>query len=67
MKNLKSVILAETIKYFKNSTVSINKLLTKEHHNIIRQFLAYKERTATEIEHARQCMIEIHGAEQKEA
>ena len=53
MKNLKSVILVETMKYFRNSTVSINKLLTKEHHNIIRQFLAYKERTAYAVEHAR--------------
>lgn len=67
MKNLKSVILAETIKYFKQSTVSINKLLTKEHHNIIKQFLAFKQRTAEEIEHARQYMLDLHGAEQREA
>ena len=53
MKNLKSVILAETIKYFKNSTASINKLLTREHHNIIKQFLAFKERTNKDIEWAR--------------
>ena len=53
MKNVKSVILAEAIKYFKSSTVSINRLLTKEHHKIVKQFMAYKERTTTALETAK--------------
>ena len=52
MKNVKSVILAEAIKYFKSSTVSINRLLTKEHHKIVKQFMAYKERTTIALETA---------------
>ena len=46
-------MLAEAIKYFKTSTVSINKLLTKEHHKIVKQFIAYKERTAIALETAK--------------
>ena len=67
MKNLKSVILAEAVKYFKQSSLSINKLLTREHHKIVKQFIAFKERVANETEAARQYMQTVKEAEQEGA
>ena len=67
MKNLKSVILAEAVKYFKQSSLSINKLLTREHHKIVKQFIAFKERVANETEAAEKYMQTVKEAEQEGA
>ena len=67
MKNLKSVILAEAVKYFKNSAISINKLLTREHHKIVKQFIAYKERISNENELAQKYMQNMKETELEDA
>ena len=59
MRNLKSTILTESIKYLKaNCAIVVNKL-TQEHHKLIKQFLAYKERTQRDLDIAKKYLTKI--------
>ena len=67
MKNLKSVILNESVKYLKSNCAKVVNKLTQEHHKVIKQFLAYKERTQRDLDIARKYMKNMQHREIQDA
>ena len=52
MKNIKAMIMSESVHYLKKNCDKVVKMLTLEHHKLIQSFLAFKKRTAADIENA---------------
>ena len=44
LKNIKSMLLHESIKHLKKNVDKVVKKLTEEHHQLIAKFLAFKQR-----------------------
>ena len=50
IKNIKSMLMHESIKHLKANCDKVVKRLTIEHHNIIAKFLAFKQRTLSDVD-----------------
>ena len=66
MRNIKAMILSESIKYLKENCDKVVRKLTLEHHKLVQQFIAFKARTAKDLEGAQKFFQnEIRVGEEK--
>jgi len=63
IKNIKRVFMQESIDFVKRSSENIQRVLTKEHQGLLKQFIEFKKSTWGEIEFIRDCAERMLVAE----
>lgn len=63
IKNVKRITMQETITFVKRVTGDICKALTQEHQGLLKQFVAFREFTWTELNAMKDCELRLEVAE----